>query len=595
MIKKIESPEKENKAKIVKSAEEQPDEVKESLEITKKEKTRKTKEKIKKEESKKFEAPEKTAELTKEQKEQILVNLREEFARIDIDAEKFVKANKKLPKEVSKGDFKNYKEIKETYLGELKTIREEMFSEISEDDSKSAKERMDEIVKVTIIEEANKLYDQKMDLKLEAKGEPSKIEKMKNFAGKVVEKYRKMPLRKKLLLSAGLMTGGVAAGAVGGATGAALATGLVTGRWLQRTLGGAATAFGLEGLIKRSQEKKIEKETLAELTDKLQESIKNNDKKLDEKLLKLEGSKKKQKYYRYVLAGTMGVLIGSGLVGKALQNVVGGIWSGEEVEKMVTRTEAQVKKPTIIEDFDKAADTPYKFEAPVKGAEVLTEAQAESYIETVKKGDSVWKLAERQLAEHYKEKFTELDEARKTYLIDAIKDKIAADPTKFGLENVDKLKVGQEIDFSKAFEDSDGIFEKADALKQAALENIEKNNKILEEWVKEHPKEQLTSGKVDEILMGEEVTVEAVAEAPISTNEANVIKLVGLEPKDYATIQNQQVGKYLDDFDKEEWKIFGGKKTSHFKLASFIESLKPGEYVKKMTISQFLKKFGGII
>jgi hypothetical protein len=112
-------------------------------------------------------------------------------------------------------------------------------------------------------------------------------------------------------------------------------------------------------------------------------------------------------------------------------------------------------------------------------------------------------LSERQLERHFGEKFSGLDEARKTYLIDAIKDKIAADPEKFGLTDPDKLQVGQKIDFSSIFEDktaTDQIFEKAQVLTEEQTENILKNNEILREWVKEHPGEALTSEKVEEIL-----------------------------------------------------------------------------------------------
>ena len=48
----------------------------------------------------------------------------------------------------------------------------------------------------------------------------------------------------------------------------------------------------------------------------------------------------------------------------------------------------------------------------------------DSFIETAQKGDSIWKMSEEQLEKHYGAKFTGLEESQKTYLIDAIKDKI---------------------------------------------------------------------------------------------------------------------------------------------------------------------------
>jgi len=142
----------------------------------------------------------------------------------------------------------------------------------------------------------------------------------------------------------------------------------------------------------------------------------------------------------------------------------------------------------------------------LSATEPVSEVQTKDFIETVGKGDSIWKMAEDQLEEHYGNKFADLDEARKTYMIDAIKDKMIANPEKFGLESIDKLKVGQKVDFSSIFEDEselEKISEKAEALKETAVENIEKNNEMLRDWVEDHPKEMLTSEKVENILSGE--------------------------------------------------------------------------------------------
>lgn len=127
-----------------------------------------------------------------------------------------------------------------------------------------------------------------------------------------------------------------------------------------------------------------------------------------------------------------------------------------------------------------------------------------SGIETAKSGDSVWQMAERQLAERVPG-FKDLNEAQKTYLIDAVKDKIAENPGKFGLTNPDQLQIGQKIDFSKVFEkDSDlqDMVNKAKGLTGAQMENIERNNTTLRDWVKTHPGEALTSDKVEDILRG---------------------------------------------------------------------------------------------
>jgi len=543
---------------------------------------------LSKEETAKLRELEKEAEKHEDlekKKELILDDVRKEYAKIDLNAEKYIKENKgKL-----KNDFEGYEEAKSAYLEALKNQRVKMYEKAlkevkglslpeskKEEKNKKMKEKMEEIVKETIIKEANKLYDQKMDLKLEAKGELGKLEKIKNFTGKIVEKYRRMPLYKKLLISGGLIAGGIAAGAAGGATAAALATGMVTGRWAQRALGGAATAVGLEALIKRSQEKKEGKEVLAELANELQKSIKDNDKKLDKKLFELEGSKKGQKTRRYIIAGAAGTLVGSGLVGKALNGVVGGIWGGEGAEKVTEK--------------------------------VVEQVQTEGFTETAGKGDSVWKMAEDQLEKYYGGKFSGLDKATQTHLIDAVKDKVAENSEKFGLEDVDKLKVGQKVDFSSIFEDSaqmDEMSKEASSLVDSEKTNILNNNNKIEEWMSEHPKEELTSEKVDEILSGK--TEISDTEVDVAAAENKLVESLGFTPDEYSAIESVKVDYLLEQLPSkfEAWEMWHNTPTNidlphdgiygfgefgrHIELAEYIRSLNPNEGAKQMTISQFMR------
>ncbi len=123
----------------------------------------------------------------------------------------------------------------------------------------------------------------------------------------------------------------------------------------------------------------------------------------------------------------------------------------------------------------------------------------------VKKGDSVWKILERQLSSSHGQKFSGLNESQKTYILDALKDKVVANPGKYGLDDPDKLKIGQKIKIGGLFRDQKeigSIFSKAEKLTAADMENIKKNNLFLRQWVRDHPGESLTSQKVDEILTG---------------------------------------------------------------------------------------------
>ncbi len=239
---------------------------------------------------------------------------------------------------------------KEKYLIEIKNKRKELYEKAKreidgksipeESKEKLLKEEQKKIAKITVVLEANLLYNQKKDLELETKGGDGTKEKVLKITGRIVDKYRKMPLRKKLLISAGLLCGGVAAGFAGGATGIALATGVVTGKLIQRTLGGAATAVGLEALIKSRQEKRGEKETM-KLFNGLKKSIEASNEELDKKLFELEGSKGKQKFSRYTLAGMMGLLVSSGAVAEAAKESIPDFlkdWATEKLGGVVNWT-----------------------------------------------------------------------------------------------------------------------------------------------------------------------------------------------------------------------------------------------------------------
>lgn len=146
--------------------------------------------------------------------------------------------------------------------------------------------------------------------------------------------------------------------------------------------------------------------------------------------------------------------------------------------------------------------------------EAATQAVAEtaveksvSSVETVKAGDSIWKLITHQLHERMGNDFDSLNEAQKTYLIDGIKDDIVTRPQDFGLENPNLIRVGQTIDFKTAFDGdhADRVTEllgRAKNLSEETMQQIEANNQRLSDWVGSHPGESLDSSKIDAILNG---------------------------------------------------------------------------------------------
>ena len=257
-------------------------------------------------------------------------------------------------------------------------------------------------------------------------------------------------------------------------------------------------------------------------------------------------------------------------------------------------------------------------EVVLKGAEATPELGPEvalgaGFMEVAGKGDSVWKMAEDQLEKHYGERFSDLDPVQKTYAIDAIKNKIAADPGKFGLEDIDKLKVGQKVDFSSILNDEKSlsdIFDKSEELKQAALENIEKNNQILEDWAKENPGEKLLSEKMEEILAGKEAEIKGLTGQDVRLE--GMVNLVterlNFSPDEYNAIKDVKVGKLFEEISSKEeaWEVWRGGKgidlphdgiygasefNKHIKLAEFIRALGYGENIgETITIAEALEK-----
>jgi hypothetical protein len=125
-------------------------------------------------------------------------------------------------------------------------------------------------------------------------------------------------------------------------------------------------------------------------------------------------------------------------------------------------------------------------------------------IEIAGKGNnSVWKMIDHQLGGRYGASYTNLGPEQKANIISTFTNQVGKNPGAFGLKNIDTLKVGQKVDFSKLFENGQkvhGVFDHAEHLKPGQLENIRENNKSILRWLKAHPGERLTTPKVAEIL-----------------------------------------------------------------------------------------------
>src|SRR3989338_5730242 len=215
--------------------------------------------------------------------------------------------------------------------------------------------------------------------------------------------------------------------------------------------------------------------------------------------------------------------------------------------------------------------------AELKGAVEFT---PEQLVERLRPGGSVWSAAEEKINELYGKTHAHLlkDTGRATILTDGVKDAMVERLKQMGIQNPDRLPVGQELDFSGILDNKEkmaALFERANDLDDAVRESIVKNNKLLTDWVGEHPREALTSERVEEILRAKPVRPEiptdylhdagptreesfyngvsvAEAEAYGSRESAVFAKLAGLSEHEYKTIRAIKIRDILEQIPSEK-------------------------------------------
>lgn len=195
-------------------------------------------------------------------------------------------------------------------------------------------------------------------------------------------------------------------------------------------------------------------------------------------------------------------------------------------------------------------------------------------------GGSIWSEAEKQFAARFKEPFVKLDEAGKTWDVDLIKDKIVADPEKYGLPadvDVDTVTPEQlgKIDWDKAFADSGMTADKVDPhLSDEKVKSILEHNKDIREWAKAHPDEKLTSEKVSEILGSQEAAAE-----PQQSQAASAEGAISVE------VQQKALSQKLGE-DMENWAT---GKVSEAQLAGHIKDLGKTYGLNQQEAGQFVQ------
>ncbi len=350
-------------------------------------------------------------------------------------------------------------------------------------------------------------------------------EKMGRKSGQLIKQsnqfvdwYRKLNWKKKIGLSVATTLSGAGFLMVG-----------------QRILGGVAAGVGTTAGLEAWQQKKEEKKSNAEIEEikdvvdmedeaegkyqLLMESLEN---KIADYGDELQDEKTKARN-RKIIGASIAIFIGSGAASELIH------WGVDKVENTeVIKTAKTFWVNLYNQHFghvtvgvgDHASKIPdYHHNHSVDTAKInhaskipdyhhnhsvdTAKSVPASYLIEAQKGDSVWKMAGKQLEAHYGKTFDNLNPAQKTYVIDALKDKIAQNPAEFGLKNINKIKIGQKIDFSTLLKNNESvskIFEHARHLSAAQLKNITHNNKTILDWANNHHGQALTSAKVEDIL-----------------------------------------------------------------------------------------------
>ncbi|MDO8572818.1 MAG: hypothetical protein Q7S11_03570 [bacterium] len=326
------------------------------------------------------------------------------------------------------------------------------------------------------------------------------------YALKIGNAYRNLPLKKKLIASALLVGGASAFAATGGASAAMIATAALTGSAFQRAMGGLAMFAAVEGMLTKK-------------------SIASNEK--EERMLGM-----RMNVILGALAGT-GVFLGGKLLGDYLSTPTesgAGSTSREvianqlkvpppipESTSSISTSEIPASPPhEVVENSMHPTQNEYVQKVEAVRESIKSEAtQTVPLVETsytVHGDDKLWNIIKEKIPE-----IQDLDgEGRQSNAIANIIEQIKKDPGSFGISsgNVDSLSAGDTIHLDKIHDvlntttipiedgQSVGIIERASGLTDTESSHIITNNEKISAWHAVHPDALLTTETVEKILSG---------------------------------------------------------------------------------------------
>ncbi len=262
--------------------------------------------------------------------------------------------------------------------------------------------------------------------------------------------------------------------------------------------------------------------------------------------------------------------------------------------------------------------------APLAPKEILKDA----FVETAHKGDSVWKMIERQLEKPHAfgDKFSRLPEAQRIYVIDAFKNQVTLHPEEFGLKDPDIVKIGQSIDFEKLFASKQYLLRALDDAEHhmsASVRHMEHADETLKHWSGSHKGAVPQVREIDEALtLGEPKgqstgvmhiietdlpadAVDSLGTSPepeqtsifLRSGENTIRKQWDMPPGEYNEIRNMPIGEFESTYrldhspDLRTHNIPPEALQRRMKLAEFIRGhrRRPWEYARAMTVRQFFE------
>jgi hypothetical protein len=197
--------------------------------------------------------------------------------------------------------------------------------------------------------------------------------------------------------------------------------------------------------------------------------------------------------------------------------------SGEREEEPIVREKIKVGTEGDILNRGEAIFVPMEEEAKTVEPQAESNNELAPNIVSVELGSSTWKFT-AMAAVQIDPSFEGLDESQKTYVISPFVSEALDEPEEHGLPQGGILKIGDKVDLSKLIHSAEELkarIGKALKLSEEQKLTIVKNNKRIENWLREHPHEELNENKVAEILAAEEVVTETAVEPKIANKVEN--------------------------------------------------------------------------